>query len=951
MFSIIARKILNNKLLSLCLLLGSVISIALVCSIPMYTEGILQRLLLKDLERLQQETDVYPGHYFVGTGFTYNSAVGKGVTDYPSYHQRMESRLVPSLGLDVVTRVHRLSVGFLSSLPEGPRGEDALASLVNLDALTGFSDHVEVVSGRMFSGEVGEDGIVEAIVAERALYDQDLRLNEVYRITDTRGLMDGEMRIRVVGVFDMADPRDTYWYQGLWDYADSFVIDYDLFRSLFLSPPSPLFSGAEWYYALDYHQIRINDLERLMRTFRDHIELFDQYRVSYKIAALPVLEQYSERERFLRTTLAFLQIPILLLLVFYIYMVSTFVVENEANEIAVAKSRGSSSLQVFLIYLVEGLVFSAAAVVIGPLIGLFLCTVIGSSNGFMEFVQRTALDLRISGQTYAYSVAGVVLFVSTMLIPAYLFSRTTIVLHKRSRSRKTLKLTWKKLGVDLILLGIAGYGYYGYRTRQEVVLSTGVQGTQLPIDPLLFTISTAFILGLGLFFLRIFPLIVRIVFQVGRRLWSPALYASFIQVGRSRGRETFFMLFLMFTTAIGIFSSNSARSINQHIEDRIRYLNGADVALMEQWKSNEFADEPMDPLAVGGGSQAEANFGRRAVYYEEPPWYRFRDIPGVDAATKVFRKNGVTVRAGSSGRDALLLGIVPHEFARIAWVRSDLFPTHWFDYLNFLSDHPMGVLLSRNFEHAMELSIGDSIYFTWAGQRMVEAIVYRFVDYWPSYNPHEGNASVQEDFLIVANLKYIQAKLAKEPYEVWMSLEDDASTEAVYAHFEAGDYRLSWLSNAEQELIRAKNDPILQGTNGALTLGFLTTLLICLIGFLIYFILSFQSRLLQFGVFRAMGLSKRSVLRMIFSEQVLISGMAIAVGIVIGEITSYLFVPMLQVLYEPSRQVPPFRVVAHFGDYARLYLMLGGAMVIGFTMIGLMISRLRVAQVLKLGEE
>lgn len=48
--------------------------------------------------------------------------------------------------------------------------------------------------------------------------------------------------------------------------------------------------------------------------------------------------------------------------------------------------------------------------------------------------------------------------------------------------------------------------------------------------------------------------------------------------------------------------------------------------------------------------------------------------------------------------------------------------------------------------------------------------------------------------------------------------------------------------------------------NGALTLGFVVIMLMTVIGFLIYWIISIRSRTLQFGVLRAMGVTFREVI-------------------------------------------------------------------------------------------
>jgi putative ABC transport system permease protein len=134
-------------------------------------------------------------------------------------------------------------------------------------------------------------------------------------------------------------------------------------------------------------------------------------------------------------------------------------------------------------------------------------------------------------------------------------------------------------------------------------------------------------------------------------------------------------------------------------------------------------------------------------------------------------------------------------------------------------------------------------------------------------------------------------------------------------------------------------------------MGFVVTMIVSTIGFLIYWIISLQGRVLQFGVFRAMGLSRASVLAMIVWEQALISLVAIVAGIVIGGAAGDLFVPLLELTRSAAQQVPPFRVLADRGDYVKLYVMVGAMLGVGLTVLGVRISRIRIAQAIKLGEE
>ena len=76
---------------------------------------------------------------------------------------------------------------------------------------------------------------------------------------------------------------------------------------------------------------------------------------------------------------------------------------------------------------------------------------------------------------------------------------------------------------------------------REKLVAEGVTDTTATVNPIMFVASTAFILGLGLFLIRIYPYIIRLLARIGRRVWSPAQYVSLTNIGRSStGRERFF---------------------------------------------------------------------------------------------------------------------------------------------------------------------------------------------------------------------------------------------------------------------------------------------------------------------------------------------------------------------------------------------------------------------------
>jgi putative ABC transport system permease protein len=122
-------------------------------------------------------------------------------------------------------------------------------------------------------------------------------------------------------------------------------------------------------------------------------------------------------------------------------------------------------------------------------------------------------------------------------------------------------------------------------------------------------------------------------------------------------------------------------------------------------------------------------------------------------------------------------------------------------------------------------------------------------------------------------------------------------------------------------------------------------------GFLIYWILSIQSRTLQFGIFRAMGMSMREVLVMLINEQLYITGISMGTGVILGILTSKLFVPLIQIAYSSAEQVLPMEIVSESSDYVRLFAVIGAGILLCMVILGWLISKIKITQALKLGED
>jgi putative ABC transport system permease protein len=495
---------------------------------------------------------------------------------------------------------------------------------------------------------------------------------------------------------------------------------------------------------------------------------------------------------------------------------------------------------------------------------------------------------------------------------------------------------------------VAAYGLYSFNNQREMMaaVTTDVQS----VDPLLFVSSSLFIIGLGLICLRVFPFLIQIIFMVGRRFWSPSTYASLLKVIRSVGEEQFIMIFLVFTLAVGIFNAKAARTINLNNDHQIQYETGADLVFGEVWRSNQ------PPLhARGGGFGSNPNAPSQVVYYE-PDYERYTGFAEVDAMTKVLEREVTLRKSGSIVERVKLMAVETNTFGETLWFRDDLLPIHINHFLNALGAVADGVLLSENFKTKLEYQLGDFITYRDRSDNEARGVVVGFVEHFPGYSSmvqttRRTGETVEEDaYLVVANLGFLQTNWGVLPYQVWMKT-NTPSNRFLYDFQTENDVRFMFFKDAKADVVESKSDPILQGTNGVLTVGFIVTLLVCFTGFLIYWILSIKSRVLQFGIFRAMGMTMRNILGLLINEQIIITLTAIAIGAVVGEISSRLFVPLIQISFSASEQSIPLLIVTENQDYTNLFITIGTMIALCLVVLGVFISRIKIAQALKLGED
>ncbi|MCL2499146.1 MAG: FtsX-like permease family protein [Defluviitaleaceae bacterium] len=935
MIIFLLRKMWRNKWMVLSLLLGNILLIGIVSATPLYTTATMQRILQQEIRNYQREHDRIPT--VLELDYLFNVVAPTLRMDtYQNTRDIYWRETVDAFGVTQTAEIKLYSLNNWQFIPYIAREERPHIRRLEFITPEDLHLHVTLLQGRFPADEIQGENIIEAIITPAASSRHNILMGELLEILNVDD-PEGTLFVQIVGFYEPAEGSEIFWATVPFTPINGLIGSAALVRdALFPRYIVDYNIRAHWISVLDARGIRALNAEHYIRTAAYFIERFNSSSWVWRFNEnfTKIIESYISDVDNLPVLLWMLQIPVYVLLAFFIFMVSRQIILSERGDIAILKSRGASRGQVVVMYVLQGIIIGAVSLTPGLTLGWGMCRVLGASGGFLQWVQREALQIEITREAIIYAATAVVISFITMLAPVISFTRTDIIGYKRRHSGKQKNVFWQRYFLDILCLGLAVYGIYIFRTSE---ITVG--------DPLLFAGSSLFIIGFGLVCLRFYPWIIKSVYFIGRRLWPPSVYASFIRMIRSRCEEQFIMIFLVFTLAAGVFGAQAARTINLNNERHIHYLGGADLVFREHWRYTAL----LEPGGPGGGNVLN-------IRYIEPDFDRFTQFDEVEAVTQVKRSE-ITIRARNSVVSHVqLMAVDTYGFGHVAWFRDDLLPAHMNHFLNVLAARPNGVLLSDNFRTRLGYRLRDEITLLSHNGADMRAVVLGFVDYWPGFAPTQrvlspaGEWLMEEQYLAVANIGRVQQAWGIMPYQIWMRTQSE-SNRFFYEYLNRENVRLDEFNDVKGLLVQSRSNPVLQGINGILTVGFLVILLVCFVGFIIYWMTSIRARTLQFGIFRAMGMRFGDIVRILVYEQIWITFAAIAIGTVVGEITAYFFVPFIQVSFAREERLIPLLVVSDFRDYAGIYIVFGLMITVCLFILGALVSRIKLDKALKLGED
>ncbi len=957
---ITVKRIIRNWRLVAPLLIGLILASAFVAAVPIYSSASLQSSFLNswleqdsfrapfavipsyrnprrrnpvnlaDINRLERYLDL-----------SLSDAVGLPPTNFSSYMTFGDDVLLLSAEPDLERRIDRADLGTMSNLRL----------------------HTELISGRWF--EERSDGVVEVMVGSRTLDELELLVGSRYwwaytlrvderidegemgSVSITETSIDGQryaaIPIQVVGSIQPESgttSRDLI-YPLLPDRL--FVRGEPFVR---LQQAGLRIDRADWQWVFDDRRVQVADLGRLI-TDLEAIEVSVGQMVPGTKFWLSPLEFFRSFKPILDQVSLFLlslAAPTLMMIVGYVMLMAASSVEQRITEVTTLHSRGAGRLQVLTSFSIEWALLAAVAALVGPYIGLLAARTVGSFEGVLCFgsVAGTAWEsgiwsLRVTNQSRTFSVIASFLAVAAALGPVAASGRLSVVTLRHFRARGMQNSFWHRYFIDVIVLGLAVYGYSGLRW-QSIRLSPN---SIVDAEPLLFVVPTLFFLGFGLFLLRLFPVVMagisRLSFIVRGTVWQ----LTFRRLARNTGPFVSVVALLIITVSMGLYNGSAARTLQQNMADRIMYQTGAEVVVIESWE--DIDDEDIEP--------ARSRDEPRMVASSEPPWLSRGDIPGVEAAARVlFRHADASMGVRELG-EVSLLALIPSEFVRTAWHRGDLFPHGFPEYLVALARHREGVLLSQSLATRYNVSLGDSLTLEYQRQP-IDVYVIGIVPYWPSLDPTERP-------FVVANLEHVQDFTVLEPYETWYSINEELF--APLTGKSTGDMlaeRLSALGiggekviDARHQLAELQKEPYRRGFFGVLSIGFIAAAAVTVLALMFSTISSTREQSVQLAALRANGLSALQTAGVIAAERFLTVGIGVVLGVLAARIATILFLPLLRDRAMEVGNVPPYIVVTDVADLTVLLVVMAAGLSIVVIAAAVFIGRNQVAGAVRLGEE
>jgi ABC-type antimicrobial peptide transport system permease subunit len=560
-----------------------------------------------------------------------------------------------------------------------PRSVDSLISCdcrrVSFITIPGMENTIRITAGRMpvitdapsSATEVME---IEALLDAEAAQAFGLKVGDMLPLGPFWDSPRERVEVKLSGIYERVDPGAPQWTVFDTEFVDRtetlsfarFVLPIETFIGA-LGPYFPVMSAEYvWLMDTDTDSIHATDTGTVLGAIQS-----SRAALQPNIDGFRIVTELDRRLADFEVHLFFNRIPMLILLalvaavsLYYAGMVASALIATQQPEIALMRSRGATRLQIFCVYVIEASSVALAALIIGPLVSMFIVSMIGILPIFADLNAGEALPVQLTRNVLLMAGIGALFGLLALLVPAYRSTGLTVLSERRGRGRPGRLNVIQRYYLDLGLLGVVGL-MFRQLSRQGSFVTTDVFGEN-SVNNLTLAVPALLMVMAGIAMLRLFPVVADIVSKVlgtryGSLLVPSAAFLSVRQLARNPSGQARLLLLLVMVSALGVFAATFASTLERSAREQVLYRTGA-----------EFRSTGVTYRGNG-----------RSVSAEE----QLNFIEGLDTVSPVLRTTGLadSLTAIESERFDVL-AVDTGNLADVAWYRPDF----WGESLSSLLD-------------------------------------------------------------------------------------------------------------------------------------------------------------------------------------------------------------------------------------------------------------------------
>jgi putative ABC transport system permease protein len=939
MFLLALKRLTSRSLLSLLLLATMSLTVGITACIPAFAGAVSLRIMQQEIDR-RSEVKGLP-LFSVRVLAEPTAARPMTLAEVERTREWLGNVMQRTLGLpiesvnvEVESPMYRLT----------PRLGDETYTTQYLAGLRvvyaqGLGDHTRIVAGEPYGTLSADPEHLNVWVKQSFLEELAIEVGEIYDLGGLYAVQGQGIPVRIAGTYEVVDDDDPYWLRLLQgQYAQDLLTSAEMFDRHVSERLEEGASLLSWHFVFDQQRVNLGRAERYISGLEEIGRQVQRNLPSGRVGIAPMEELLRGRRR--KTSLSIVlygfSLPIMVFLVYFVASLSAMQARYQEAETAMLVSRGSTARQVLVVASIESLLLGAASIPAGAAIGLLLAQLLGFATGFLSLAYREPLQVNLSSVDWWLVIGVAAVNLLVRLVAAWRNRRTTIISHGQARARgrsaraRTIRAVTRYLYVALLAL-VTAYAYRQLEQRGTLALAS-LNAFDPRNDPLLLLAPTLFLFCGPLLAVEAFSLLSVPLGFVGRYLSGVAGYLAMTNLARDGRHLRIPTYVLILSLSIGVFYASIAKSADIWLLDSKRYAYGADLTFQVGAMGEE--DRGPQPAASAG------------IEIPLVPSDDYRALDGVRDAARVAEFEA-TIHGQRDIPAVRLLALDRLDFPRVAYFRSDYAVHSLGELMNRMALTSNGFLMPSSLASRMRLVEGDTLRLN-VNVYQDTLIPFEFVlvgtfDFFPTMFPDRAP-------VLVVGLDHLEVHtIGVLPHGVWLQLEPQAEGKAVMAAVRRLQVQPGRVRDL-RETLRIESERLERtGVFGLLSICFLAGAALSVADLFVYNTLMLRQRSVSHAVLRALGLTRRQVLRMLMIESVVALAYGLVLGIVGGVFCARLYVPFFALGDASGLPIPPFIPFIDWQGTIWIAATMGLALLVAQAAVLLRTVRARLFEALRMG--